>query len=79
MSRRKHHVPAAGVPDPSVQPTMSVEEAGRLLGISRTSAYNAAKTGDIPTIRIGGRLLVPTARLRDLLGITTPTIRGISA
>jgi excisionase family DNA binding protein len=58
---------------------MSVEEAGRLLGISRTSAYNAAKAGDIPTIRIGGRLLVPTARLCDLLGITIPTIRGISA
>jgi excisionase family DNA binding protein len=57
---------------------MSVEDAGRLLGISRTAAYNAAKAGDIPTIRIGGRVLVPTARLRELLGIPNPTVRGLS-
>ena len=39
--------------------TMSVPEAGRLLGIGRNSAYDAAASGDIPTIRIGRRLLVP--------------------
>ena len=62
------------VPDPVVQPTISVADAGRLLGISRTSAYTAAKAGDIPTIKIGGRILVPTARLRELLGIVnSPT------
>ncbi len=39
----------------------SVPEAGRLLGLSRNAAYAAAKRGDIPTIRIGRRLVVPKA------------------
>ncbi|TVP66081.1 MAG: DNA-binding protein [Nitriliruptor sp.] len=50
--------------------TLSVEEAGRLLGISRGAAYRAAGRGQIPTIRVGRRLLVPTARLHQLLGLT---------
>jgi excisionase family DNA binding protein len=39
----------------------SVPEAGRLLGLGRNAAYAAAKRGDIPTIRIGRRLVVPKA------------------
>jgi Helix-turn-helix domain len=73
MSRRKMPERVTRVPDPSVQPTMSIEDAGRLLRISRTAAYNAAKAGDIPTIKIGGRKFVPTALLRELLGIDNPT------
>jgi len=48
--------------------TCNVEEAGRLLGISRNSAYNAAGTGEIPTIRIGNRILVSLAWLNKVLG-----------
>ena len=48
---------------------MTVDEAGALLGLSRGSAYAAAARGEIPTIRIGRRLLVPTAALRRLLGL----------
>lgn len=33
--------------------TMSVEQAGTLLGISRRSAYHAAAAGHLPTIRLG--------------------------
>lgn len=51
-------------------PTISVEQAGKVLGISRRSAYRAAGTGELPTIRVGRRLLVPTARLMQLLGVT---------
>lgn len=51
--------------------TISVPLAGRLLGICETSAYDAVKTGQLPVLRLGQRrLLVPTARLRDLLGLT---------
>ena len=32
-------------------------------------AYEAAKRGDLPTIRIGRRYLVPTAPLRRMLGL----------
>ena len=51
-------------------PTMSVEQAGELLGISRRSAYRAVQAGQIPSIRLGRRLLVPTARLLRMLGLT---------
>lgn len=56
-----------GVED--LPPTISVEEAGRILGVSRRSAYRAAENGELPTLRLGRRLLVPTARLLALLGI----------
>ena len=51
-----------------LRPTIGVEEAGELLGLCRSSAYRAAQRGEIPTIRLNGRLHVPTARLRALLG-----------
>jgi len=50
--------------------TISVEHAARLLSIGRASAYRAAHTGQLPTIKFGRRLLVPTARLAAMLGAT---------
>lgn len=48
--------------------THTVEEAGRLLGVSRNSAYALARSGELPTIRLGKRLLVPRVALERLLG-----------
>jgi excisionase family DNA binding protein len=42
-------------------------ETARALGISKASAYKAIECGEIPSIRIGGRILVPTAALRRML------------
>jgi excisionase family DNA binding protein len=47
--------------------TVTPAEAARLLGISRNLAYEAARRGEIPTIRIGRRILVPIAALERLL------------
>jgi len=47
--------------------TYDVEEAGIKLGIGGTQAYEAAKNGELPTIRIGKRLLVPKAALDRML------------
>jgi excisionase family DNA binding protein len=47
---------------------MSIPAAAALLGISRSAGYRAVASGQIPTIRIGRRLLVPTAKLHRLLG-----------
>jgi hypothetical protein len=66
---------ADGFPKPEQQPTMSVEEAGGWIALSRPSAYKAAARGDIPTIRIGRRLVVPTAALRRLLQLDSPADR----
>jgi excisionase family DNA binding protein len=57
------------IPDPAVQPTVTVEEAGDAIGISRASAYEGVRNGEIPSIRVGRRIVVPTAALRRLLGI----------
>jgi excisionase family DNA binding protein len=48
-------------------PVLTVEEAAGLLRISRGSAYEAVKTRQLPTIRIGRRVLVPRAALMRLL------------
>jgi excisionase family DNA binding protein len=39
--------------------TINVEEAGLRLGLAKNAAYAAAHRGEIPTIKIGGRILVP--------------------
>jgi excisionase family DNA binding protein len=47
--------------------TLTISEAAEVLGIGRTSAYEAARRGEIPTIRIGKLLLVPATQLERLL------------
>ncbi len=50
--------------------TLTVEQAGQILGLSRSSAYRAASNGELPTLRFGRRLIVPTGRLLSMLGVT---------
>lgn len=47
--------------------TLTVEEAAALLGISRAFAYEAVRRGEIPSIRIGRRVLVPRVALDRLV------------
>lgn len=47
--------------------TLKVDEAAKLLGISRGLAYEMAREGKLPTIRFGRRLLVPRRALYRLL------------
>jgi excisionase family DNA binding protein len=47
--------------------TVTVEEASAALGISRSRTYEVIRRGEIPTIRLGGRLLVPWAELTGLV------------
>lgn len=51
------------------EPTIDVEQAGRLLGLARGAAYRARAAGDIPSIKVGGKYRVPTAKLREMLGL----------
>lgn len=43
--------------------TLSVEEAGKLLGVSRQVAYQLIHRSDFPTLHIGRRILVPKKQL----------------
>ena len=45
----------------------TVDEAAVILQISRPTAFRGIKSGDIPHIRIGRRILVPVAALDKLL------------
>jgi excisionase family DNA binding protein len=51
--------------------TITVPEAARVLGLGREAAYAAARRGEIPTLRIGRRVLVPVPKLLALLGPAT--------
>lgn len=48
--------------------TCSVPEAAEALGIGRDAGYAAARRGEIPTLRVGRRVLVAVPRLLELLG-----------
>jgi excisionase family DNA binding protein len=45
----------------------SIPQAGKLLGYSRNTAYDAARRGELPTIRLGHKIRVPKAALERLL------------
>lgn len=47
--------------------TLTVEEAAAALGIGRTMAYYAVKSGQIPSVRIGKRRLIPKDGLKQML------------
>ncbi len=46
---------------------LSVEEAGALLGISRDLAYDLVARGELPSVRLGRRLVVPRRALEEAL------------
>lgn len=68
--------PVPALPNPHGVPVLTVEVAGAFLGMSRRAAYRAAAAGTLPTIRVGGRLRVPTARLYELVGLPVPSRPG---
>jgi excisionase family DNA binding protein len=47
--------------------TLTVTEAAKLLGLSRSLAYDAVRQGQIPSIRMGNRIVIPKAALARIL------------
>ena len=47
--------------------TITITEVAKLLGIGRNQAYEAARRGEIPVIKIGKRMLVPLVALERML------------
>jgi hypothetical protein len=46
---------------------LAVPRAAALLGISRAAGYRLAASGELPVRRLGGRVYVVTAGLRELV------------
>jgi excisionase family DNA binding protein len=62
---RDGHAPivgTTGITEPE-RLTFTVEEAARLLGVSRAHAYELAARGAIPSLHLGRRILVPKQAL----------------
>jgi excisionase family DNA binding protein len=53
--------------------TYSVDEVAALLGVARSVAYEAVRTGLVPAIRVGRRWLIPRKRFHDWLDGRDPT------
>ena len=50
--------------------TLTVEEAGIVLGVSRSHAYEMVRQGLLPAIRLGKRWLISKRALMQMLGVT---------
>lgn len=65
------------------RPTMSVAEVAEVLGVSRDATYDAVKRGELPALRVGRTIRVPTAKIAEMLGIAesdaAPVVRRRSA
>jgi excisionase family DNA binding protein len=46
---------------------LSVTEVAKMLGLGRTSVYEAVRSKEIPSVRIGTRILIPKAAVEEML------------
>lgn len=53
---------------------LTIAEAGRVMRLGRNSAYAAAASGELPTVRIGRKLLVPRQALAKMLEAAGPSL-----
>jgi len=49
-------------------PTLTVEQASRLLGVSKQTIYRAVESGEMKGLKVRGRLVVSTRPLADSMG-----------
>jgi excisionase family DNA binding protein len=49
--------------------TLTVAETARILDVAPATMYAWIRHDEIPSLRLGGRVRVPTARLADLVGV----------
>jgi excisionase family DNA binding protein len=47
--------------------TVTVEQAAKMLGIGRSLCYELVRRGEIPSLKLGGRWVVPIARLEAMI------------
>jgi excisionase family DNA binding protein len=49
--------------------TYTVGEAAKAIGVGRGSAYELVRRGDLRTVHVGRRVLVPRDAVREFLGL----------
>lgn len=61
------------LPDPAAEPTITVKRAADVLGIGLRTAYRSAELGELPAIRVGRTVRVPTAKFLRAYGLVEAT------
>lgn len=61
------------IPEALLPPTIIIPDLAPIVGMSTSSIYASLKSGTFPFPhhRIGGRVIIPTAPIREALGFTT--------
>jgi excisionase family DNA binding protein len=59
---------AKGAKEKNRRRTLTVEEAAAVLGISRAGAYRLVSSGELPSLRLGARVLITDTTIERLLG-----------
>jgi excisionase family DNA binding protein len=54
--------------------TLTVGEASQVLGVSRSSAYELVRRGELPSMRLGRRIVIPVRALDALLDRVTAEV-----
>jgi excisionase family DNA binding protein len=57
--------------------TLTVEQTAKVLGIGRSTAYELVHTGDIPSLRLGRRIVVPVGKIAEQLGLAAHQVRAL--
>jgi len=57
----------------NAHPTACVEDAALAFGVARSTGYEAVRAGEWPTIRVRGRVRIPSSWIRGQLMLTEPT------
>ena len=56
--------------DTIVPPTITVHQAAHALQVQPSTVYSWVRADELPHLRLGGRIRIPTARLAELIGIS---------
>ncbi len=72
VSADKHEASEPLGSDPiGTKRTLTVDEAAAYLGVGRSKFYELVRTKQVPSVRIGRRILIPTRELESFLRRTT--------
>jgi excisionase family DNA binding protein len=55
--------------------TLTVREVARLLGVGKNCAYDAIRRGQVPSVRIGKRIVIPRSAFQRMLDEAAPVQR----
>ncbi len=57
------------LPDPAETPLVRIDDVLDVLPVSRSTAYELARRGELPVLRLGSRIFLKNRELRAMLGL----------